>query len=135
MPLLGKFGRNRLKIEFCRRLFTLRGSNTLFSRKNQKSSPPNIDDREFRELPHCALCIFDKKFVKITFLLKSWIHEIFRENALPCSAIYSHGQELLYKFVSNFANKLVKQLLSMTVCWFHVIFTNGLIVLLKNEEE
>ena len=29
--------------------------------------------------------------------------------------IYSHGQELFYKFVSNFTNKLVKQLLSMTV--------------------
>ena len=28
---------------------------------------------------------------------------------------YSHGQELFYKFVSNFTNKLVKQLLSMTV--------------------
>ena len=28
---------------------------------------------------------------------------------------YSHGQELFYKFISNFANKLVKQLLSMTV--------------------
>ena len=29
--------------------------------------------------------------------------------------LYSHGQELFYKFVSNFTNKLVKQLLSMTV--------------------
>ena len=29
--------------------------------------------------------------------------------------IYSHGQELFYKFVSNFTNKLVKQLLSITV--------------------
>ena len=28
---------------------------------------------------------------------------------------YSHGQELFYKFISNFTNKLVKQLLSMTV--------------------
>ena len=28
---------------------------------------------------------------------------------------YSHGQELFYKFISNFNNKLVKQLLSMTV--------------------
>ena len=28
---------------------------------------------------------------------------------------YSHGQELFYKFVSDFTNKLVKQLLSMTV--------------------
>ena len=28
---------------------------------------------------------------------------------------YSHGQELFYKFVCNFTNKLVKQLLSMTV--------------------
>ena len=29
---------------------------------------------------------------------------------------YSHGQELFYKFVSKITNKLVKQLLSMTVC-------------------
>ena len=29
---------------------------------------------------------------------------------------YSHGQELFYKFVSIFTNKIVKQLLSMTVC-------------------
>ena len=29
--------------------------------------------------------------------------------------LYSHGQELFYKFDSNFTNKLVKQLLSMTV--------------------
>ena len=29
--------------------------------------------------------------------------------------IYSHGQELFYKFVSKITNKLVKQLLSMTV--------------------
>ena len=29
--------------------------------------------------------------------------------------MYSHGQELFYKFVSDFTNKLVKQLLSMTV--------------------
>ena len=28
---------------------------------------------------------------------------------------YSHGQELFYKFVSDFTNKLVKQLLFMTV--------------------
>ena len=28
---------------------------------------------------------------------------------------YSHGQELFYKFVSKITNKLVKQLLSMTV--------------------
>ena len=28
--------------------------------------------------------------------------------------LYSHGQELFYKFVSNFTNNLVKQLLSMT---------------------
>ena len=28
---------------------------------------------------------------------------------------YSHGQKLFYKFISNFTNKLVKQLLSMTV--------------------
>ena len=28
---------------------------------------------------------------------------------------YSHRQELFYKFVSNFTNKLVKQLLSTTV--------------------
>ena len=31
-------------------------------------------------------------------------------------SVYSHGQELLYKFVSKFSNKLVKQLLPMTVC-------------------
>ena len=31
------------------------------------------------------------------------------------SRLYSHGQELFYKFISNFTNKLVKQLLSMTV--------------------
>ena len=30
-------------------------------------------------------------------------------------ATYSHGQELFYKFVSKITNKLVKQLLSMTV--------------------
>ena len=30
--------------------------------------------------------------------------------------VYSHGQELFYNYVSNFTNKLVKQLLSMTVC-------------------
>ena len=29
--------------------------------------------------------------------------------------MYSHGQELFYKFVSEITNKLVKQLLSMTV--------------------
>ena len=29
--------------------------------------------------------------------------------------LYSHGQELFYKFVSKITNKLVKQLLSMTV--------------------
>ena len=29
---------------------------------------------------------------------------------------YSHGQELFYKFVRKITNKLVKQLLSMTVC-------------------
>ena len=29
--------------------------------------------------------------------------------------MYSHGKELFYKFVSDFTNKLVKQLLSMTV--------------------
>ena len=29
--------------------------------------------------------------------------------------MYSHGQELFYKFVSKITNKLVKQLLSMTV--------------------
>ena len=32
----------------------------------------------------------------------------------PCY-LYSHGQEVFYKFVSDFTNKLVKQLLSMTV--------------------
>ena len=32
--------------------------------------------------------------------------------------MYSHGQELFYKFVSDFTNKLVKQLLSMTVYVF-----------------
>jgi len=32
-------------------------------------------------------------------------------------SLYSHGQELFYKFFSNFTNKLVKQLLSMTVYW------------------
>ena len=30
-------------------------------------------------------------------------------------SIYSHGQELFYKFVHEITNKLVKQLLSMTV--------------------
>ena len=29
--------------------------------------------------------------------------------------VYIHGQELFYKFVSEITNKLVKQLLSMTV--------------------
>ena len=29
--------------------------------------------------------------------------------------VYSHGQEFFYKFVSKITNKLVKQLLSMTV--------------------
>ena len=33
---------------------------------------------------------------------------------------YSHGQELFYKFVSNFTNKLVKQLLSMTVLLYAI---------------
>ena len=31
-------------------------------------------------------------------------------------ALYSHGPELFYKFVSKISNTLVKQLLSMTVC-------------------
>ena len=35
--------------------------------------------------------------------------------------IYSHGQELFYKFISNFTNKLVKQLLSMTVNFINSI--------------
>ena len=35
---------------------------------------------------------------------------------IACIARYSHGQELFYKFVSKITNKLVKQLLSMTVC-------------------
>ena len=35
-------------------------------------------------------------------------------------SVYSHGQELFYKFVSDFTNKLVKQLLSMTVVLTHV---------------
>ena len=34
---------------------------------------------------------------------------------------YSHGQELFYKSVSNFTNKLVKQLLSMTVYYLKMI--------------
>ena len=29
--------------------------------------------------------------------------------------VYSHGQELFYKLISKITNKLVKQLLSMTV--------------------
>ena len=33
----------------------------------------------------------------------------------PLCYLYSHGQDLFYKFVSDFTNKLVKQLLSMTV--------------------
>ena len=33
--------------------------------------------------------------------------------------IYSHGQELSYKFVSKITNKLVKQLFSMTV--LHIV--------------
>ena len=31
------------------------------------------------------------------------------------TGVYSYGQELFYKFVSYFTNKLVKQLFSMTV--------------------
>ena len=34
---------------------------------------------------------------------------------------YSHAQQLFYKIVSNFTNKLVKQLLSMTVCCLNFI--------------
>ena len=53
MPHLGKLGQNRSKIEFCERVFTLRGSNALVSRKKINNFSPNIDDREFREFPHC----------------------------------------------------------------------------------
>ena len=36
-------------------------------------------------------------------------------NLCTNNILYSHGQELFYKFISNFTNKLVKQLMSMTV--------------------
>ena len=36
-------------------------------------------------------------------------------NRVGNGTLYSNGQELFYKFISNFTNKLVKQLLSMTV--------------------
>ena len=36
--------------------------------------------------------------------------------------MYSHRQELFYKFVSKITNKLVKQLLSMTVDFLKQLF-------------
>ena len=51
-----------------------------------------------------GLCLFRTVVITITcFLL-----ELLR-------SLYSHGQELFYKFISKITNKLVKQLLSMTV--------------------
>ena len=58
---------------------------------------------------------------------------------------YSHGQELFYKFISKITNKLVKQLLSMTVVhltkffqwqWFFHFFTEYTVFfLLWNREK
>ena len=52
---------------------------------------------------------------------------------------YSHGQELFYKFVSNFTNKLVKQLLSMTVfqpqCKRKASMYELLVMSFKNKEK
>ena len=47
---------------------------------------------------------------------KIQLTKIIYHNSNSCTylCMYSHGQELFYKFVSNFTNK-VKQLLSMTV--------------------
>ena len=38
--------------------------------------------------------------------------------------IYSHGQELVYKFISKITNKLVNQLLSMAVYLVKTDFIN-----------
>ena len=39
-----------------------------------------------------------------------------RPDEVEVESKYSHGQELFYKFISKITNKLVKQLLYMTVC-------------------
>ena len=45
--------------------------------------------------------------------------------------LYSHGQELFYKFDSNFTNKLLKQLLSMTV--YDVVIVCYLLFAIKHK--
>ena len=54
------------------------------------------------------------QFIKCRQKFQFWFLKPKSRNSLT-KLVYSHGQELFYKFVSNFTNKLVKQLLSMTV--------------------
>ena len=59
---------------------------------------------------NCISCEFTEKVIWMH--LASKLSNIFH-------IVYSHGQELFYKFVSKFTDKLVKKLLSMTLLYLY----------------
>ena len=62
--------------------------------------------------------MYDDVCIKLWWI-KSGVYEKKIKKLLAIdSRTYSHGQALFYKFVSKITNKLVKQLLSMTVLYY-----------------
>ena len=51
--------------------------------------------------------------------------KLFQTSNIRTICMYSHGKELFYKFVSKITNKVVKQLLSMTVYYYNSQFWNA----------
>ena len=87
----------------------------------------NNCESELLQFPH-YVCIAPPHTKIFLFKTKNQMKSSFTKKVKVNSSkipTYSHGQELFYKFVSNFTNKLVKQLLSMTVFMVQVGFTGS----------